>query len=398
MTAYILTIIIRLLPILGSNLIFAGFFMVVLNIYLDNLLLFRDFTLSLSYPKKIVRSTIPEEHLEGRENFRYKKFLVLMGANATGKTALGKVLMSVFNFISKKESAVITDLIEERNKTASFTLDVAGPEHVLYRISAVFSALEHVNDEYSSTDINVSVRSEKIGKQDSYNSCLKRLLAKENNEHKSYVMELEKLPPLSWKFEFPFASEGKQRAVHPYNKEIYSRFLEKTLKALDPRIMRVREVSEIEDAYAVMYPNRVEIIKNGLVMSPDKLSSGTLEGIGIADMLSAMKLKLCDFYYCDEKFSHIHSEVEKAFISLMIDYLGPNQQMIVTTHNSDVLDMDLPKNSYVFMRRNDFDETISCVYASYYLKKSTDSLKNAVENDLFSTAPNVDRIYDLSSL
>ena len=134
------------------------------------------------------------------------------------------------------------------------------------------------------------------------------------------------------------------------------------------------------------------------MISPAKLSSGTLEGIGIADMLSAMKLELCDFYYCDEKFSHIHTEVEKAFISLMIDYLGKNQQMILTTHNSDILDMDLPKNSYVFIRRNDLADTVSCVYASHYLKKSTDSLKNAVENDLFSAAPNVDKIYELSSL
>lgn len=372
--------------------------MVVLHIYLDNFLLFKDFTLSLSYPKKIVRSTIPEEHLEERENFRYKKVLILMGANATGKTALGKVLMSVFNFIAKKESAVITGLIEEKNKPAKFILDVAYPDNILYRVSAVFRALEHATDEYKSSDINVSVISEKIGKLDSYESCLKRLLAKTNEGQNSYIMELEKLPAFSWKFEFTFASEGKQRAVHPFDKAVYGKFLEETLKALDPRIIRVREITEIDDAYAVMYPNRVEIIKNGLVISPAKLSSGTLEGIGIADMLSAMKLKLCDFYYCDEKFSHIHTEVEKAFISLMIDYLGNNQQMIVTTHNSDILDMDLPKNSFVFIRRNDLAETVSCVYASHYLKKSTDSLKNAVENDLFSASPNVDKIYELSSL
>ena len=45
------------------------------------------------------------------------------------------------------------------------------------------------------------------------------------------------------------------------------------------------------------------------------------------------------------------------------------------------------------MRRNESDgNRISCIYASAYLKKNTDSLKNAVENDLFSSAPNVDRI------
>ena len=73
--------------------------MIIMNIELDNLLLFRDFSLNLSYPKKPVHTTIEEEHLSGRPNFRYKKLVVLMGANATGKTALGKILMGIFIFL-----------------------------------------------------------------------------------------------------------------------------------------------------------------------------------------------------------------------------------------------------------------------------------------------------------
>ena len=72
--------------------------MVILNIKLDNFLLFNDFTMNLSYPKKPVNSSIVDEHLADRPNFRYKKLIVLMGANATGKTALGKILMGMFCF------------------------------------------------------------------------------------------------------------------------------------------------------------------------------------------------------------------------------------------------------------------------------------------------------------
>jgi hypothetical protein len=51
------------------------------------------------------------------------------------------------------------------------------------------------------------------------------------------------------------------------------------------------------------------------------------------------------------------------------------------------------------MRRDELDENkISCVYASAYLKKNTDSLKNAVENDLFSSAPNVDQIIGIKDI
>ena len=47
--------------------------MVLLNIKLDNFLVFNDFQLCTAYPKKIVGSTIREEHLANHENFRYKK-------------------------------------------------------------------------------------------------------------------------------------------------------------------------------------------------------------------------------------------------------------------------------------------------------------------------------------
>ena len=66
--------------------------MVIMNLRLDNFLVFNDFELCMSYPKKIVRSTIEDECLSGRERFRYKKVVILMGANATGKTALGRIL------------------------------------------------------------------------------------------------------------------------------------------------------------------------------------------------------------------------------------------------------------------------------------------------------------------
>jgi len=62
--------------------------------------------------------------------------------------------------------------------------------------------------------------------------------------------------------------------------------------------------------------------------------------------------------------------------------------------------MDLPKHSYTFMKKEvrDVGVDISCVYASDYLKKAEDSLKNAVENDLFCIAPELNELYDLIDL
>lgn len=62
--------------------------------------------------------------------------------------------------------------------------------------------------------------------------------------------------------------------------------------------------------------------------------------------------------------------------------------------------MDLPKHSYTFMKKEVREDRvdISCVYASDYLKKAEDSLKNAVENDLFCIAPELNELYDLIDL
>ena len=106
------------------------------------------------------------------------------------------------------------------------------------------------------------------------------------------------------------------------------------------------------------------------------------------------------FFFFFEKFSYIHSDIEKAVLSLMIDSIRPNEQLFFTTHNTDILDMNLPKHTFTFLRKTlEGDEhLISCVSASSLLKRSSDSLKNAVENDMFSTSPMVDLIYAIGGL
>ena len=73
--------------------------MILMDLKIDNIMLFKHFHMNMSYPKKIVDSSIEEEFLVNRKNFRYKKVNILMGANATGKTSLGKVMMHTFNLI-----------------------------------------------------------------------------------------------------------------------------------------------------------------------------------------------------------------------------------------------------------------------------------------------------------
>ena len=373
--------------------------MVVMDIQLDNILVFNHFALNLSYPKKPVNSVLVDENIDGRPNFRYKKLIVLMGANATGKTALGNALRGIFNFIARREYIAVSELIEDPRREASFSIDLAFPDFQLYRIQALFNARKSRQDEYKSTDITVEVRSENIGKNDSYERCAGRLVQKEAVHYNNYIQALESIPYLTWKFELPFGVSGKQRVLQPVNPDLYAVVLEKTLQSLDPRIENVEKIRDTDNTFIIRYRNYSVLIKDGNVMEAEKLSSGTLEGIGIADLITAMKSRAMDFMFCDEKFSHVHTSAEKAFLSLLIEMIEPNQQLFFTTHNSDILDMNIPMHSFAFLRRDEYDEnTVSCVFASDYIKKNTQSLKNAVENDLFLTAPDTDTIFGISEI
>ena len=73
----------------------------------------------------------------------------------------------------------------------------------------------------------------------------------------------------------------------------------------------------------------------------------------------------------------------------MLDNLKENEQLIFTTHNTDMLDLNLPKHSYAFFRKTVVDDEchVSVMYASDILKRNTDSIRCAVENDMFSSLP-----------
>ena len=95
------------------------------------------------------------------------------------------------------------------------------------------------------------------------------------------------------------------------------------------------------------------------------------------------------FYYCDEHFSFIQSDIEQRIFGLMLCRLKGNEQLIFTTHNTDMLDLNLPKHSFAFLRKTEEDGNyhINVTYASDILKRNTDSVRNAVENDMFQSLP-----------
>ena len=370
--------------------------MIVMNVEIDNFMSFNGFFMNLSYPEEILNSEIENEFLDGFTNFRYKKVNILMGANATGKTSFGKMLMIIFNFMDKKQYTRIADVISDKTKKAEFCIDFVANKKILYRVRTIILPPED-DEKVTGKNIDVSVKFVEIKQRDSYEKCIERLENSNYEKCNNYLEELEKVTGLSWTFAYPEDyNEGKVFRV-PENSEKFERVLSYVLKALDPAIVSVDKLSEVDGAYAIRTSSKSAIIQDGQIPDIEWLSSGTKSGIAVAIMIADILGGRCDFFYCDEKFSYIHSDIEKAILSVMIELLDKDMQLFFTTHNTDILDMQLPKHSYTFMKKRVYDENskIECINAGELLKRSTDSLKSAVENDLFSTAPATDLIYDI---
>ena len=371
--------------------------MIVMDVQIDNFFAFKNFRMNMAYPKKIVNSYIQDEFLEGYPNFRYKKVNILMGSNATGKTSFGQMLMRIFNFIEKKQYSMLTDVVSDTAREATLSIDFVVNDAVLYRMLTIIDPKS--TDGYESPDIHVCVKKTPITQKDNYESCSKRLDKMCCDAKYSFVEELEEIKGLSWLFEYPSETLGKYK-IPKSDHRIYVSILEKTLRALDPSIIRVEAIDAVEDSFVIRMKNKDIIMQDGKLVNTNILSSGTRSGIAIANVMVSIINGRNGFYYCDEKFSYIHSDIERAFLSVMIDSLKKYDQLFFTTHNTDILDLPLPKHSFVFLKKDidDEEQPIKCINASDFLKRSTDSLRNAVENDLFSVAPNVELIYKIGEL
>ena len=351
--------------------------MVVLQLTLNNIYGFDDFNINFTYPKKIVNSFIEGENLEGRERFRYKKAVILMGANATGKTSLGKALLRIFNYMSNGNPIPLCEMV--CGAKGSFSIDFVNGDNRLQRLTAEIVP--------SRNEVEIQYQDAEIGVLDSYEKCVAKLQDR-TTEATQTVTSLKKLVS-EVRCRFAYPEIEKSLKLTKTNQAILLKTLRAVIGTLDPTLQDVSRSKDLKDTFIIRRGDTEIIIQDGKLLNREVLSSGTAEGIDVAIFLAAMIARESSFYYCDEHFSYIQSDIEKRIFGIMLDRLGANEQLIFTTHNTDMLDLNLPKHSYVFLRKQleDGIYKVSAVSASDILKRNTDSVRNAVENDVFSSLP-----------
>lgn len=370
--------------------------MIIMDIKIDNLYAFKDFHMNMSYPKKIINSPIEHEFLDTRPNFRYKKLNIVMGSNATGKTSLGKIIMLFTNYMQDGNINMFKQIVNDLNKEASLQIDFVTCEDKLYRFKLHFMLSEETpSTEKVCKDVITSLVFTPINKRDNYEICANRI-----NDGLSTGISTEDVNTSGWCFSYPKNSYKNDDYKIIDNDEKYITVLSKVLKTLDPSIIEVKKIDEVDHSYAIKYRNHSVILQDKAITNPEKLSSGTKSGIEISYQIASLLLDRHDFYYCDEMFSYITSEIERAVLSLMVENLQGRKQLFFTTHNTDILDMQLPFHAFTFLKKTlkNSDYSIQCICASEILKRNTDSLKNAVENDLFNISPNLEELLSLSHI
>ena len=359
--------------------------MIVLNLELDNLFGFEDFKINFSYSDNTKNSSIKDEFLKDRPNFKYKKVNILLGANATGKTSVGKAMMAIFNFLNRKEISTVTQYIRNIKEKMTFSMDfILDGKNILYRANMEYKRIDE------NEKVDLALYKADILKEDSYETTLDKF-EKVNLENENYIETLEKLERVSgWLFTYP---DQGSNFLKTNNEIMDKKVFENILKTLDPSIEEVRKLDGVKNSYVLTLKGEDIIIQDGEFVKKNKiLSSGTKAGLDIAYITSAIKKNTHGFYYCDEKFSYIHSDIEKAILSLMIDFLESNTQLFFTTHNMEVLNMDLPIHCFTFLKKR---EKIEVVYASEYIDEDNIFLMEAIKNDVFNVAPYLDLIYEL---
>lgn len=352
--------------------------MIIMDVKLNHIYGFDDFHMSFTYPRKLSVSLIGEEALEGRERFRYKKAVILMGANATGKTSLGRALLKIFSSIREANEAILREL-DHTGTPAQFQVDFINEGYTLHRFAGTVDG------------DNVSIRylTAEISEMDSYEIAAEKLVDR-TDEIGGNLKELRKaIGSLEFRFAYPEIETSLR--VADVNKTALLKTLRAVIGTLDPTLTDVSIAKDLKDSFVIRRRGKEIIIQDGKLLNRELLSSGTAEGVDVAVFLASMLSHKNCFYYCDEHFSYIQSDIEKNIFGLMVERLGRNEQLVFTTHNADMLELNLPKHAFAFLRKEieDDDYKVTVTFASDILKRNTDSVKCAMENDVFRSLPDV---------
>lgn len=418
--------------------------MIFTKIRLKNWYSFKDATLDLTYPKKILNNTIDYEYLENYENIKFKRVCIISGANSSGKTSFSKAFCAIRNFLALKEVSSyvsegqradnekvsfeveficgkirsISDLLKVRNDPVEyekFIIEGLRDEFDHYHsLHVTFDDSEVINSPLKDLAYKYDYVSVPITKKDSIQSLRKKIDDVRNgiSVSRSIILKNDDAKDDSnaiavnkhfISYYFPTAASfifsdidtftySNQKEKYGISKNILTRIL----KTFDTSITHVTDSIDDDSkqvkGYYVYFENgkSVHIDKFGDIDSNGHLLSlGTKQSLKLARIISRLDEISDDLpstCFIDENMANVQSEIEIAMINLIIQKMGKQAQFFYTTHNYEVLDMNLPIHSFVFLKR-DYENNTSFIQAEHKFQKNDRSIRSYVKNDILGTLP-----------
>ena len=381
--------------------------MVLMNLKLNNILCFKNFEVNFSYPSKLTKSTILNEHLKNIPSFRYKKLIVLIGSNASGKTSLIKVIWHTLVFLSNSEKTFFTNLINMTEKESYIELDLAEDtktRHFLHRIKIKSHNVSNNGVEITISHTYVKLSAAKSSK-DSYENKVKELDLQKDN----FIDYVEAINSFDFKFGWNTILPATERpfdivTIYPRytdeQRKQYKDILESILKVFDPSIKSVDESNDAENAFVLTLenvPSKI-IVQHGMNLATiPYLSSGTKYAINIANMMYCIKNHMNGMYLLDEQFSYVDSDIEAAILSEMVSSLKENEQIFFATHNKGILSLSFPFHSFYFLKKKLVDDS-NCVEifcGQNVENRNNVSPRTIIDNDIFAITSDLSPIFNL---
>lgn len=376
--------------------------MIFLNLKINNIYMFKDTFIDFTYPKKITDSTIEAEFLTNFPNIKYKKVCILIGANASGKTTLGRVMCAINNYLLGVPLEHVKEVIHDKTKNASIDVTYITPNTgTIHALKIEFDQSGLLFESYKKNSLRASKSLNKTLK-DLENSSFHFLFERNKENYgiknpgftsvarlKGIVLDSEETS--YWNYLY---SDFKTSSNNFEHNNIL--LLEAILKSFDTSINKVSPIPKSKSSYIIEFKNSDTVtIDNGNILNDKRLSRGTLESIEVAGFIHQIihEKNASGTYFLDEKMAYSHSEIEVAMLNLMIERLNNQSQLFYTTHNYDILEMNLPSHCYIFMKKEEFIQVSHPEKLGY--TKNDRSLLGYVKNNVFNTLPDTSNIDEL---
>ena len=337
--------------------------MVFLTLRIKNLYCFKDTKIDLTYPKSSSNTILNNEPLEGFPEIRFKRVNVLMGANASGKTTLGKVMYGINSFLSGGDLEYVKDGISASEGLGSIEVTYITPHT---------SEIHHLELEVGLEGISKEVhRKQSLVASKSLTKTLEDICTAEptfyyDSEHlhsvrypefKSVGIVTGQIGLVDTTSEYYYLINGEQ--VH-WSSSIQedTKALKKILQCFDPSISNLLPIKGLRSTYVIKFENGDSIIakqEHSTEKSRERLSKGTQEAIKAASLVSTVQnaKDLSTTFFLDGGLGYAHPLLESTVLGIVVGKLNPYSQLFYTTHTYENLKHSIPNSNFTFLQEVD---------------------------------------------